>query len=108
MRGDLKVRILGALVAAAALVGPAAAEAQHHDADEIRSVIMSAYIDGLQSNGSREDIRRGFHPDFVMKVLRDGAVTSVTIEEWIGRLPPEGRRARSRRDRRDPHGRHCR
>ncbi|NNF27123.1 MAG: hypothetical protein HKO53_09070 [Gemmatimonadetes bacterium] len=62
----------------------------HHDAEQIRSVIMSAYIHGLQSNGSREDIRQGFHPDFVMKVLGEGAITNVTIEEWIGRLPPEG------------------
>ena len=62
----------------------------HHDAEEIRSVIMSAYIHGLQSNGSRNDIRAGFHPEFVMKVLGEGAVTNVTIEDWIGRLPPEG------------------
>lgn len=69
---------------------PIQGQDHHHDTEEIRSVIMSAYIHGLQSNGSRDDIRSGFHPDFVMKVLGEGSITNVTIEQWIGRLPPEG------------------
>ena len=85
--------ILGSMAAVmllAPMAQPAQAQEGHHDAEAIRSVIMSAYIHGLQSNGSREDIRAGFHPDFVMKVLGEGSISNVTIEEWIGRLPPEG------------------
>lgn len=69
---------------------PSPARAQQADADEIRRVITSAYIDGLHKNGSRDDIRAGFHPSFVMKVLREGAITDVGIEEWIARLPEPG------------------
>ena len=76
------------------LVGlPTVARAQETAADddaEIRRVIASAYIDGLHGNGSRDDIRAGFHPSFVMKVLRNGEITDVGIEEWIGRLPEPG------------------
>lgn len=68
------------------LPSPAAASPDE-DAESIRAVIQSAYIAGLHMNGSREDIRAGFHPSFVMSVLRDGSITKVDIEQWIGRLP---------------------
>ena len=67
-----------------------ASDAVNPDAEAIRDVITSAYIEGLHKNGSREDIRAGFHPDFVMKVLRDDGIVNVTIEEWIARLPAQG------------------
>jgi ketosteroid isomerase-like protein len=63
---------------------------QSTDADEIRRVVTSASIEGLHKNGSRDDIRAGFHPDFVMKVFQEDAVADVTIEQWIARLPPRG------------------
>lgn len=74
----------------AALVVPAAF-AVNEDADAIREVIRSAYIEGLHENGSRDAIRAGFHPEFVMSVYREGAITRVGIEEWIARLPEEGK-----------------
>jgi hypothetical protein len=77
-------------VAAGALLVSGAAQSPADDADDIRGVIESAYIEGIHKNGSREAIRAGFHPDFVMKVLSDDAVADVTIEQWIGRLAPEG------------------
>ena len=91
-----------ALGAAAVLVGgPGGLEAQAHEqaADEaaIRQVVLGAYVDGMHGNGDRGVIRAGFHPDFVMKVLgQDGGVSSVTIEDWIARLPPEGEEPRYR------------
>jgi hypothetical protein len=81
---------VGESATAAAATVPAAPATANPDAEEIRDVIASAYIDGLHKNGNRADIRAGFHPSFVMKVLRDGEVSDVTIEEWIGRLPAEG------------------
>lgn len=69
---------------------PAAAQ---NDADAIRAVIQSAYIDGIHMNGSREAIRAGFHPAFVMTMLRaDGQVAKVDIEQWIGGLPDPAER----------------
>ena len=78
------------LLAAGALLWSGAGQKPADDAESIRGVIEAAYIDGIHKNGSRDAIRAGFHPDFVMKVLRDDAVSDVTIEQWIGRLAPEG------------------
>lgn len=71
------------------LVFPPAVAAQE-DAEAIREVIRSAYIEGMQKNGSRDDIRAGFHPEFTMAVHRDGGVMRVGVEDWIGRLPAPG------------------
>jgi len=71
-----------------------AAHGNAADVDAIRDVVTTAYVKGIHGNGSREAIRRGFHPSFVMKVLTDGQVGDVTIEEWISRLPAEGTPAR--------------
>jgi hypothetical protein len=79
-------------VAAAMAAGAAPVSAQRStDAADIRRVVTSAYVDGIHKNGSREAIRAGFHPSFVMKVLGKDGVSDVTIEQWIGRLPPEGK-----------------
>lgn len=69
---------------------PRSLDAGNPDAEAIRQVITSAYVEGLHMNGSRDAIRAGFHPDFVMKVLTEEGMTDVTIEEWIARLPAEG------------------
>lgn len=81
------------LALASVAAGPVGLAGQDARSDEraIRAVVKSAYVEGIHGNGSREVIRAGFHPDFVMKVLGpDGTVTDVGIEEWIRRLPPEG------------------
>ncbi len=78
------------LLAAGALLLSGAAQTPADDAEDIRGVITAAYIEGLHKNGSRDAIRAGFHPSFVMRVLRDDGITDVTIEQWIARLPAEG------------------
>lgn len=83
-----KALIAAGVLASALATSPAAT--QEADATQIRRVVASAYIEGLHKNGSREAIRQGFHPDFVMKVLDGNEIVNVTIEEWIGRLPEEG------------------
>jgi ketosteroid isomerase-like protein len=77
-------------IAAGALLLNGAAQTPADDAAAIRGVITAAYIEGIHKNGSRDAIRAGFHPEFVMKVLRDDGVADVTIEQWIARLPAEG------------------
>ena len=85
------------LLAAAALTAPATAQmhSEHegqHDDEAIRQVVQSAYIEGLHMNAGHDQVRAGFHPEFVMFVRSDEGVRKVTIEEWIGRLPPPGTR----------------
>jgi hypothetical protein len=80
------------LIAVAALTTSAAAQMHggHNDDDAIRQVVQSAYIEGLHMNAGHDQVRAGFHPEFVMFVRSDDGVRRVTIEEWISRLPPEG------------------
>ena len=72
-----------ALVAAAFLAPTASpARAQSEDA-AIKALVQTAYVDGLQNLGDLEKTRAGFHPDFVLLGLRDGALTRLPIAEWI-------------------------
>lgn len=90
--GVLPLLAMAVLATLTAFDAPAAPDAGigNPDAEAIREVIGSAYVEGLHMNGSRDAIRAGFHPDFVMKVLTEEGITDVTIEEWIARLPEEG------------------
>ena len=69
---------------AALLVVPMAAMAPG-PAEEaaIKALVQTAYVDGLQNLGDLEKTKAGFHPDFVLLGLRDGALTRLPIAEWI-------------------------
>lgn len=51
--------------------------------EQVKAVITSAYINGIQNGGPIEDIRKGFHPTFVMQRFMDNEVKPLSIEEWI-------------------------
>ena len=56
------------------------------DASDVKAVIQSAYVEGVHGKLDPVKMRKGFHPDFRMLVLKDGKMTAVTLEEWIGRM----------------------
>ncbi len=74
------------LMVAAALVLPAFAAGADGDAEAVKSVVKSAYVDGVHAKPSASAMRAGFHPSFRMLVLKDGAVSGVTLDEWAGRI----------------------
>lgn len=77
------------LLAAAAAVLALPAHAQTSpDADRqaVEAVIRTAYVEGVHAHPSGAAMRQGFHPDFRMFVLRDGALTTVTLDEWAARI----------------------
>ena len=51
--------------------------------DQVKAVVTSAYINGIQNGGPVDDIRKGFHPAFVMQRFIDNEVKPLSIEEWI-------------------------
>ena len=63
-----------------------AASAADGDRAAIESVIKTAYVEGVHVKGDPALMRKGFHPDFKMFVLRDGALTTLTLDEWAGRI----------------------
>lgn len=72
-------------LAIALFLAPALALAQS-DADAVKAVVQTAYVEGVHANPDADAMRRGFSPDFRMLILRDGKMSSVTLEEWIGRM----------------------
>ena len=53
------------------------------DEEQVKQVVMSAYVGGIHNGGPVDDIRRGFHPTFAMLRLTDNQVKPLPIEEWI-------------------------
>ena len=77
------------IFATAMLLGLAAVTSLAAPPDEsadVKAVVQSAYVEGVHAKGDAALRRQGFHPDFRMLVLRDGKMSVVTLEEWIGRL----------------------
>jgi hypothetical protein len=70
--------------------------AQADETDAIKQVITSAYVEGIQNNGSIEAIRKGFHPSFNMLRLVENEVKPYPIEEWIAAI--EKRKAEAKPD----------
>jgi hypothetical protein len=56
------------------------------DEDAIKQVINTAYIGGIHNGGPVDDIRKGFHPSFVMFVLDNNEIKSTPIEQWISNI----------------------
>ena len=55
------------------------------DRQAIEAVVRTAYVDGVHAKPSAALMRQGFHPDFRMYVLRDGALSTLTLEDWAAR-----------------------
>ena len=54
------------------------------DEKAIRTVIQSAYVDGLQNWGDSEVIRAGFHPTFeLLSKTNDNQIKKLNISDWI-------------------------
>ncbi len=56
------------------------------DAEQIKTVINSSYIDGIQNWGDPATIRQGFIPEFVMLMLVDNKIQELPLETWIGNV----------------------
>ena len=60
--------------------------AKGQDSERIKDVINKAYVEGIHNHGDLNDTRNGFHPEFQMFALRNGAVSKVSINDWIQRI----------------------
>ena len=81
-------------MAGALLASVVAGEAADGDRQAVESVIKTAYVEGVHVKGDPALMRKGFHPDFRMFVLKDGALTALTLDEWAARIE-KGARART-------------
>ncbi len=60
--------------------------ADNEEADKIKSVLVSAYVEGIHMNRDSVAISNGFHPDFAMHVNDDGQIINVSLDMWLGRM----------------------
>lgn len=73
------------------LASPGAAEgALQAEREAIIRVVTEAYIDGVHNFRDPAAMRRGFHSDFEMLMLREGRLVKVPLAKWI-----EGMEARN-------------
>ena len=56
------------------------------DEEQVKQVVLSAYVQGIHNGGPVTDIRKGFHPTFNMLRLIDNEVKPLPIEEWIASI----------------------
>jgi len=56
------------------------------DREAIETVVREAYVAGVHAHPDAAAMRRGFHSDFRMLVLRDGTLSAVTLDEWASRI----------------------
>lgn len=56
------------------------------DEEAVKAVINQSYVGGIHNGGPVGDIRKGFHPLFIMFVLNNDQVKQTTIDEWIANI----------------------
>jgi hypothetical protein len=62
------------------------AQAPADDVAAVQAVVESAYVRGVHAQFDPAAVRRGFHPDFRMLLLRDGKLEALTLDAWIARM----------------------
>jgi hypothetical protein len=56
------------------------------DADRaaVKKAVLDAYVNGVHAAPNPDAMRAGFHPEFAIFGLREGALTQLPLEKWIG------------------------
>ena len=56
------------------------------EVEVVKQVINKAYVEGIHNNGSIDDIKAGFDPNFEMLSNTNGELTRFSIAEWVERI----------------------
>lgn len=88
MRLARAARLLACAAATLMSLAPAFAEAPAAsdpaaERAAIERVVTEAYVDGVHNFRDPAAMRRGFHPDFEMFMLREGKLVQVPLAKWI-------------------------
>ena len=83
MRGNV-LAVAGLAMAFASVASANDEEAVEEEA--VEKVVRDAYVKGVHVDRGVAAMRRGFHPDFKMLLLRDGELQTWTLDEWTARV----------------------
>ncbi len=77
------IAIVGLLV----VLPPSSMQAEKtDDVAAVKKMITSSYVEGIHINQDVDAIRKGFHKEFTMVMLRDGEISKMSIDEWVTRI----------------------
>jgi hypothetical protein len=77
------VALLSIAATVASSVAAATEDALAAERAAVVEVVTAAYVDGIHNFRDPAAIRRGFHPDFEMLILKDGKLEKLPIARWI-------------------------
>jgi hypothetical protein len=79
------VALLGVLIAAAPArtEAPASGDPLAAAKATVVEVVSAAYVDGIHNFRDPAAIRKGFHPDFEMLILKEDRLEKLPIAKWI-------------------------
>jgi hypothetical protein len=80
------MRRAAAFVLSLALLTLAAAPSFAGDREDVIQVVTDAYVDGIHNFSDPVAIRKGFHPEFEMLMLREGKLEKLPLATWIERI----------------------
>lgn len=76
-------KIISVLITLTLMFGVTAANNNNSEKDAVKSVVKSAYVEGIQNAGNIDDIKKGFHPGFNLLGIRNNSLTKFPIYSWI-------------------------
>jgi hypothetical protein len=76
-------KLFALLVCQTVLLTFASAQEPDKDVDDIKQIILSAYVEGIQNAGDVEAVEEGFHPGFEMLLLQNNALNKLAIYNWL-------------------------
>lgn len=78
-----RIEIAALAVLFVSCICPHSFAAMEDSMEAVKKVIEESYIRGIHIERNIPAIRKGFHPDFTMFILKEGVVEKLSISEWI-------------------------
>lgn len=72
------------------LYSPAQPAHQADDASLIKELLVNSYVNGVYIDRDEQEVRNGFHPDFILTVLDGGHLIQAPLDMWLARLELDG------------------
>ena len=82
----LKLAIVLSLITTGLMAQNGQKKYDKSEKSQVKAAVLKAYVNGIHNGGPIEDIEAGFHPEFRMYVLKDNAISQVSIADWVSRI----------------------
>ena len=80
--GKIKIMSILIIIVAISLISSSIEDVEAEKA-AIQEVVIGGYVEPIFVSGDIEAIKKGFHPEFNMLILRENNLVKYPLEEWI-------------------------